>query len=170
MFLNQVFKKTSIFKELVSAKSSNNYPIVLTGLNPALKALVLASEEEKATLITADAAESHILYNELLALGKNALILEARDFNLRSTTSYSKEYEHKRINTLSKVIDGDFDLLILDTECLTQRCISKKELSENKIVLNINEEYNLQELLEKLLVMGYSKAGQIEGTGQFSNR
>ena len=170
MFLNKVFTQTSLSKELTAAKNEGAYPIALTGLNPTLKGLIIASEDNKATLVTADAAESNMLYNELIALGKKAVILEARDFNLRSNAVYSKEYEHKRINTLSKVIDGDFDILVLDTECLTQRCISKEELSQNKIYLKKDNEYSLTLLQEQLVAMGYTRSSQIEGAGQFSNR
>ncbi len=170
MFLNSVFKQTGIFKEIEGALKSNSFPINLTGLNPTLKALIIAAEESSCTVVTADAAESNLLYRELKSLGKNAVILEARDFNLRGTATYSKEYEHKRINTLSKVIDGDFDVLLLDTECLTQRCISKSELTHNKIVLKVNEDSVLEDLIEQLISMGYIKAGQVEGPGQFSKR
>ena len=169
MFLNSVFKQTSLFKELDNAKKDKQFPFVLTGLNPTLKALIVASEE-KATVITAEASESHVLLNELIALGKKAVVLEARDFHLRSVDGYSKEYEHKRIDTLSKVIDGDFDVLLLDTECLTQRCISRVELSNNRITLKVNEETSLTSLIEQLSLMGYTKALQVEGKGQFSNR
>ena len=169
MFLNSIFQQTSLFNELTNAKNKNQYPIVLTGLNPTLKAFIIACEE-KATVITADAAESYALYNELVLLGKRAVVLEARDFNLRSVDGYSKEYEHKRIDTLSKVIDGDFDVLLLDAECLTERCISKTELTNNRVTLKVNEDYSLEELLNTLVQMGYTKALQVEGKGQFSNR
>ena len=63
MFLNSIFQQTSLFKDISNAKKDKQFPLVLTGLNPTLKALIVAGEE-KATVITADAAESHVLLKE----------------------------------------------------------------------------------------------------------
>ena len=169
MFFNEVFKKTRIFKEWTENKNKNNFPVYINGVSQTVKALLI-SQEKNATVITADAAESYKLQQELFALNKDAVVLEARDFNIRNVSGYSKEYEHKRINTLSKVVDGDFDVLIVDAEALTEKCISKDELIKNKTVFSVNKEYNHNEILEKLILMGYVKTEQIEGCGQFSKR
>lgn len=59
-------------------------------------------------LITHDEATAAELCGDINALGLKCLNFPARDLCIGDLSGYSKEYEHKRIDTLSAVADGAF--------------------------------------------------------------
>ncbi|MBR2044489.1 MAG: transcription-repair coupling factor [Clostridia bacterium] len=173
-FLNSIIRRDSAFNSLTSAIDAGAVPAVCTGLSGIHKALVIASAksgiESKVTVITSGEAEAHSLYSDLQALGVNALYFPSRDYRFMGVISESREYEHKRINTLSAVADGDFDVLVLAVDAAIQYAIPKRSLAENSFTLNSGDTYDTQKLCQRLVAAGYVRSEMVEGAGQFAIR
>ena len=83
---------------------------------------------------------------------------------------YSKEYEHKRIDTLSRVLDGAFDMLVLSVEAAIQYTVPPKVLIDNIITITSADTIDVAKLCDCLVNAGYVRSELCEGVGQFAVR
>ena len=173
-YLGNVITRTKGYNEILGDVMANRLPIEANGLSGVHKALVISAllkqTEKKGVLIVPDEADAVRLAEDTVPLGINTLIFPAKDLFLGSVSAASKEYEHKRIDTLSKLLDGAFDLLILPAEAATQHTVSPKALSENRIKLALGDTVLLSDICDKLLTSGYLRCELVEGAGQFALR
>ena len=173
-FLNSVIAKTSVFKKLVSLEKSGKLPLEVSGLSDIHKALMLSafvSETKKQIiLITPDEASASNLYDDLVSLGVKAGILPSRDYAIGGFQGYSKEYEHKRIYTLSKILEGSFDVVLLSVESAMQIVPPQRILKENCLRFKTADTLPTDSIISSLLTAGYVRSDLVEGVGQFSVR
>ena len=173
-FLKDVIKNDSDFLSLISNVNSDKLPAVCTGLCGIYKAVNIAvlSEEVKKpiTVITSGEAEAYALYNDLISLGVNALYYPLRDLSLVGTYGESREYEHKRIHTLSAVVGGDFSVLVMSVDAATEPSIPKEKLINGTFKISVGKSFDLADLTERLIDAGYVRSEMVEGMGQFALR
>ena len=173
-FLNSVIRRTKGYKTLFGGVMKGSLPIEANGLSGVHKALIISAllrdTEQKGILITPDEAEATRLMEDLDALGIKALLFPSRELFLGNLSSASKEYEHSRINTLSKLLDGAFDLLCLSAEAATQFTIPPQNLTKNTTQIKVGQTVEISHLVNLLLSAGYSRCDMVEGVGQFALR
>ncbi len=173
-FLNSVISRTKGYNSILNAVMANRLPIEANGLSGVHKALILSAlskqTERKIILITPDEAEATRLSDDLEVMGIKTLLFPSRDLLLGNITAVSKEYEHKRIDTLSKLLDGAFDLLCLSAEAATQYTLQKDVLKASTLSLRVGDTVELSELTAALISAGYTRCELVEGTGQFALR
>ena len=173
-FLSTVIAKTKGYKTLLNAVMAKRMPLEANGLSDVHKALIIATllrdTERKAVLITPDEADAVRIADDLGALGINALMMPSRDLFLGNITAVSKEYEHKRIDTLSKLLDGAFDLLCISAEAATQYTMARETLRCSSFTLTVGDTADLGELSARLVSGGFFRCEQVEGVGQFAVR
>ncbi len=173
-FLTSIIGRTKGYGTLLNAVMAGRLPIEANGLSGVHKALIISAllkdTERKGVLITPDEAEATRISEDLSSLGINALLLPARDLFIGNVSAVSKEYEHKRIDTLSKLLDGAFDLLCLSADAATQYTLSPDAVKKGSISLSVGDTAELSNLTDTLLTAGYKRCEQVEGTGQFALR
>ncbi len=149
-------------------------PTVCTGLSLIHKAVllkaVLSHTKRRLTVVTHDEASATELAEDAKALGVNAVTFPLRDYCIGDFSGYSKEYEHKRTDTLSKLLDGDFELLCVSAQSACQLTVPPEILTRARFSISCGESYELTDLTEKLLNAGYVRSEICEGRGQFSVR
>ena len=121
-------------------------------------------------LITHDEATAAELCGDINALGLKCLNFPARDLCIGDLSGYSKEYEHKRIDTLSAVADGAFDLLTISLDAAVQYTVKPDVLKGSRFTLKTGDSTDTSELAERLINAGYTRSQLCEGSGQFSVR
>jgi len=173
-FLNSVIRRTKGYKTLIGGVMKGSLPIEANGLSGISKALIISAllrdTEQKGILITPDEAEATRLMEDLTALGINALLFPSRELFLGNLSSASKEYEHNRINTLSKLLDGAFDLLCLSAEAATQFTMLPENLTKNTTEIKLGQTVEIADFINLLLSAGYTRCDMVEGIGQFALR
>ncbi len=173
-FLIGKLKETNDFDALTKAVNNRTYPIAITGVSHiqrVILATALAVENGiKPLIITAGEAENERVCEDLEALGLSVAVFPSRDFVFKSNISRSREYEHKRIGTLSKLLEGAFDVCVLSSEAATSVTLPPEKLIERSFILTLGQEYDQTELINRLVAGGYTRAEQVEGAGQFSCR
>lgn len=173
-FIRQIINQNAEYKQLIADLKNGSLPIALSGLSHIHKAVIAAAMTSdgvgKTVIITPDEAVASQMLSDLSALGKNAVGFPARDFCFGETLSHSKEYEHIRIDTLSKLLDGAFELLVLSAEAAIQYTMPKEFLQKNTFTLKMGAEISIEELKTRLAGAGYKAVSLTEGKGQFSVR
>lgn len=172
--INEVLKKDPDYLSLLNEAERGRLPIVCTGLSLIHKAIIAASLREhtgkRVVLITHDEATAAELCGDINALGLKCLNFPARDLCIGDLSGYSKEYEHKRIDTLSAVADGAFDLLTISLDAAVQYTVKPEVLKGSRFTLKTGDSADTSELAEKLINAGYTRSQLCEGSGQFSVR
>ncbi len=172
--LFDILKNEPDYVRLLRSAQNSNLPIAASGLSNVHKALVSAALNthlsKKILLVTSDEQTAVSLKGDLESMGLNCLVFYSRDYNTERVTGYSKEYEHKRIDTLSRVLDGAFDVLLVPICAAVQYTLPPNILIQNTITINSDDSIDITSFCENLVNAGYVRSELCEGVGQFAVR
>ncbi len=172
-FLSSVLLKTEECKKLVHSINRGFTPAVCSGLPPICRAALIAAVVDsgyRAAVICPDEAEANRLCEDIAALGIKTGLLPARDLNCGRGVSSSKEWEHKRLHTLSALADGVLPVCAGSAEAFSLCTLPPKRLKESTFTVKSGDLISPEELSERLLSAGYTRCGQVEGAAQFAVR
>lgn len=173
-FLDDILFSEHEYALMLSDVKKGRLPLVATGLSTVHKAAVISALRshtgQKIVVITPDEATANQLTDDLKSMLNDAVYFPYRDYCLADITGYSKEYEHKRTDTLSKLLDGAFDLLVMSVDAALQYTTPPVILKKANFCLKSGDSISTAELTERLLLGGYSRTDICEGTGQFAIR
>ena len=107
-FLKAGMHKLPEYMQLRQAVESNALPAVATGLSGIHKATIINAlvqdTNKTALLLASDEAEAQRICQDLTSMGLRSFIYPTRDFTFRNVESASREYEHQRIQVLSRIL------------------------------------------------------------------
>ncbi|MBQ3150615.1 MAG: transcription-repair coupling factor [Clostridia bacterium] len=171
---SEIINNSRQFDTVLSAMRNTRLPMGVLGLSHIHKAhLVLSSCEiigKKGVVITPDEMQATRLTEDLCGLGANAYHYPARDFILRPTEGSSREYEHMRLRTLGRMAKNDYDVVVCSVEAALQLTMPKDEYIKRSFLINVGDDFPVDELKMSLIRAGYTPSSQVEGEGQFSSR
>ena len=149
-------------------------PIFLLGLTDLSKSYIPATTlkliKKPICIITYNEIEAKELLNYCHFFSKEVVIFPKKEITTYEVEAQSKDLLYKRIETLNKMYKNEAEIVILPIEAIMQPIISKSVLYENILKFEISKTYNLEEIKEKLVKLGYERCDLIEGRGQFSIR
>ncbi len=173
-FLSESLGSTESFGKILTAVKNEKYPIALSGISHIQRVLLSAvlqqENSQKLLIITAGDSESERTIEDLTALGITCVYYPAREYSFRSGVTVSHEYEHKRLGALSRVLTGEFDVLVASADAAVSATVPVKVLRNRRFKLKTAEEISVQDIISRLVAGGYSRAEQVDGAGQFSAR
>ena len=163
------------FQQLTAALDNGISPVAVSGLSPIHRACFAAAlwrqSERPVVLFCADDAECQRMAADLKALtGEEIWTLPAREFTFHNAAVVSRQWEHRRLETLWALSQGEVSFLVAPAQALLQRAMPPELLSKASRVLKMGETYDLNELTQVLTTAGYSRCEQVEGVGQFALR
>lgn len=170
----EIAKKIPEFLSLTGAVRKERLPCGATGLSHIHKAHMISSMcsclMRHALVIVPDEAEATKMCSDMQGFGIRAFVYPARDFSFRTDETASREYEHKRLKILGKMLTGDYDAVVLSAEAALQFTIPPAALMNNSFSVSVGEEWEISELINTLLRCGYTNSEQVDGAGQFAAR
>lgn len=173
-FITEALKGTSEYKELFSAFKNGRTPAIVTGVSGIHKCTVLYSLikelQKTAVILSADDGECLRFWEDLSSMGLRVAIYPLRDFSLRDTAGNSHEYERQRLDVLNRFIGRELDVVIATVDAALQYTIPREDLVKRGKKLKAGDETTIKDVLSALVLCGYQRDDQIEGTGQFSHR
>lgn len=175
VILEELIKQQK-FKEYIKTLNEKISPIKISGLSDVGKIEFIAGTIEKYKNQIAI-----ITYNEIQA--KNIIkdlsnFIETDDidfFPKREIVSYdfdaeSKDLPFERIQVLNKLQNNKSKIIVTTIEALMQKMIASKTLYKNIFSVKVGEIHNLQEIKEKLILLGYERCDLVESRCSFSVR
>ena len=172
-FLSSVIAETEDCKKLSHSIEQGFLPAVCTGLPPICRAALIAAIAEsgkRAAVICPDEAEANRLREDLIALGLDTRLLPARDLLPERGVLSSKEWEHKRLYTLSALADGVLPVCVGSAESFSLFTSPPERLRRSTFTLKSGDLLSPAELTDRLISAGYTRCGQVEGSAQFAVR
>lgn len=173
-FLNDILFSEREYSELLNGIQKSRLPIAATGLSAVHKAAVISAlhvhTKRKIAVITPDESTANTLSGDLNAMAVNCIDFPYRDYCLADISGYSKEYEHKRTDTLSKLLGGDFNVVTMSLDAALQYTTPPEILKKANFSLKVGQTVTTADLTERLILGGYTRCEICDGTGQFSLR
>ena len=174
-FFKNLLSKSRAYGELCDALYKNNTPISLSGVSDIHKAHIATA------LCEGNGASLLICRNEVLGrqfcsdinalLGKNeAVFFPERDLCFDISETSSRDDEQERLSALCRILEGEAGLIVAPVSAAMQFCPLPDELRKSCFTLKAGDTVSIDELTEKLILGGYIRRAQIDGTGQFSVR
>ena len=171
---SEILRDSPEFKTILACVRQTRLPMGVLGLSHIHKAHLTLSLVQKlgrkAILIAPDEAQCTRFVEDLTGMGLRAYLFPARDLNLRTAESASREYEHMRLRVLEHMRTGSYDVIVCAAEAALQLTMPPGEFTCRCFTLRADEEFPLEKLRASLLLAGYTPAQQVEGEGQFSVR
>lgn len=167
------FNKSAEFKDLSRSVDKGNSPVGVIGISDVAKCMLIHSlcqKGEKAFIITPDEATAVKVKESLSQLQNGVLLYPARELTFVEVKGVSREFEHIRLGVLSKILQGSYTAVVMSAAAACQYTIPPEELKRRTFTISVNDEINIKELEEKLVLAGYTRFDQVEGTTQFAVR
>ena len=150
-------------------------PVIAHGLcDGALETFIAAAcgdLGENALIITPDEKTASKLHNALECFFESVLTYPKKDFVFMNMESANNPFECERLKTLDKVLNGNFGVVISTLDAALQFTLAPEKLRDSIINLKYGGGIgNLEELLRRLVGMGYKRAETVETMGRFTVR
>ncbi|MDH4222247.1 MAG: transcription-repair coupling factor, partial [candidate division Zixibacteria bacterium] len=169
-------KRSYSFSKIVKELEEGKRLISLTGLTGSGKSFLLAYIEKTLSLpllvITYHPEEAVKCFEDLQAfLGENKVLL----FPSLEILPYELQIPHSealgsRLFCLYSLLSGKNKVVVTPIRALLERTISKKELIDKIVELKIGDEFEMEELIRKISILGFNKFPQVEEVGTYSQR
>ena len=165
------FKK---FKSYINDVKSNITPIMLSGLTDAGKVhFAYATKfylDLPICIITYNEIQAKKIIKDLKLYEENVYYFPKREVLNFDYLAESKENIYNRIDCLNNIYNQNAKVVVTTIEAVEQPIIPKEILYKNILSLKVSDNYNLNDLKEKLMYLGYERYDLVESKGQFSVR
>ncbi|MBS3970360.1 MAG: transcription-repair coupling factor [Clostridia bacterium] len=123
-------------------------------------------------IITETLSDAKNMMYDLLNFFQNGEVdyLPPREIMLHGLYAKSYELTEERIKVLSRLVKGDIRCLILPIETLSQKMIPMDVFKNAHMEIKVGINYDHNELINKLVLLGYERVDLVQGSGQFSAR
>ncbi len=166
------FLKLDILKKCL--EDSKDSKITVLGLSDIAKSCIAGIVEEETKkhifLVTYNELQAQKLHKNIKYLNKNVTYIPKKDIVTYSYDAQNMDILYSRMEGLLKLYNNEAKLVVISIETLMQPIISKKVMKDSILKLMVANEYNIEEIKEKLVNLGYERYELVEGKGNFSIR
>lgn len=166
--------KSNKFIDLLKQVENKTSPISISGLTDVGMVHIISSINEfgkkPILIITYNEIQAKKIYNDISYFTDKVVLFPKKEIVTYDYVVESKDLPYKRIEALNEIKSKRNLIVVTTIESLIQQLPSKKLLYQNELNFKIGDSYNLEDLKQKLIKLGYSRCDLIEGRGQFSVR
>ena len=149
-------------------------PIQVTGVIYSQNAHLMAAVAEETNRPLLIVAENDIkarqIYENMYFFNKNIAVFDSRDLIFYSADVHSRETDTKRLNVLKKLINNEIQIVIVPCDAYFDKIIPPDMLKESVITITEGSVYNIDDIINRLIFMGYERVEAAESPAQFSLR
>lgn len=171
---SKIFEKSDEFLSLGKSIDPVGTPVGATGVSDAVKPHIIHSLSElnnnKALIIMPDEASAVKMSENLGAVQSGVLFYPAREFTFQEVAGVSHEFEHIRLGVLSKIISGNYSAVVCSVNAACQKTMPPNELKKRTLEIALNDTIDIEKIAAGLVLAGYSRFDQVDGTSQFAVR
>ncbi|MBE7015405.1 MAG: hypothetical protein E7417_01110, partial [Ruminococcaceae bacterium] len=151
-----------------AAIKKGEVPISVAGICESAMAHFVAetAKEKKALVITYSDMEAKQLWEDLCLYTDDASYFPSCEYIFFDIDAKDRHKEHRRLSALSK----GKGICVASLEAVLQFTLPAEFMKNNILEIAMDSEFDLEELCEKLVRMGYVREEEVSGKGQFSLR
>jgi transcription-repair coupling factor (superfamily II helicase) len=174
IYINQLLNLNS-YKNVLDNIKKMNSPISLHGLSEENISHISYGLNQhlnrQVLIITYDEIRAKKLVEDLKLFAKEDVeYFPAKQLVLYSIDAYSHEILNQRLKVLSRLIANDNIIVVTSIEAVLNKLMNQERFGKYYFTLKTGNLINLEDLIKKLIVMGYERVDMVEGKGQFSVR
>ena len=166
--------KTQKFIDLNNRIENKKSPIQILGLTDVGMLQIIGGinefDKKPICIITYNEIQAKKIYEDIKYFTDKVVLFPKKEIVTYDYIAESKDLPYERIETLDKIISKKNLIVVTTIEAVIQNIPAKETLYKNEIEFKIGETYNLEEIKQRLVKLGYSRYDLIEGKGQFSVR
>lgn len=161
-----------MIENLFDFKIENEYKVSITDNEVYTQFLLYMffSMNKSLVLVTPTLNEANRIYSNLSTSLKNVYIFPDDDYLTKRAIATSPELMYMRMRFLNNIEQDDKCILICHTNSYLKKLPLKSKLHEKNIKLEVSNSVNREELISKLLNIGYKRESLVTNTGEFSVR
>lgn len=125
---------------------------------------------QSALLITYSETRARELCQDMSFFRKNTFFYPAKDILFYSADVHSKEIIRNRFQIMNALLAGERPVIVLSAEALLDRLLPREIFERYLLELRPGDAIEPEDLIQKLLLLGYERTELVEGTGQFAVR
>ncbi|MBC8537085.1 transcription-repair coupling factor [Feifania hominis] len=169
------YLKTPRVEAICDALGEGRVPVAVTGITGVQKLYLGFSLSVRLgrplLYLAAGDSEAAQAAEQLAALfGEGVCQFPYRDFNFARVDSLSHDWGNERIGALSAIAQGQVRAVVTTPDALGQFTLGRGLLDELGFTLGYDTPHEIEDVVERLVALGYRRAELIEGTGQFARR
>ncbi len=172
--LIEMLSNSKKFKEYLKLIENKKSPVMLTGLTDVSKVYFAYGTRQysksKICIITYNEIQARKLVKDIAYFTDKVVFIPKREIVTYDYVAESKDLPYERIEALNKVYNNKVDIVVTTIEALMQKILPKEVLYKNILNFKVGKTYNLEQIKEKLVSLGYIRCDLIEAKGQFSKR
>lgn len=165
------FKK---FNDYISNVKDNTSPIMLSGLTDSGKVHFAYSTyfyaEKPICIITYNELQAKKIIRNLEYFENNINYFPKKEILAYDYLAESKDITYSRIACLNEIHKKQAKIIVTTIEALSQKIIPEDVLYKNILELKIGDVINLEEIKQKLVLLGYERQDVVENKSEFSVR
>ncbi len=159
------------YSEKVSALVKKGISFAVSGITNCAKLVILAQliiKEKKKAVFTVETEQNALKFqNDLKKLFNiDAVIFPYQDGSIYDTNSKNLYKYAKQINILTT----ENNVIIIPQKALFEKFPNKEFFEKNNIKIKINEDINVEDIIRKLIKLGYKRKTLVADIGEFSVR
>lgn len=172
--LIDLLKNSKVYTDLLESMNKDGN-VQLNGLMPASKShfaySIYANTEKQMLYIANTEYEAKKIYDELNIYMKGKVdFLSSNDILFYSLDARDRKADARKLKTYMSLFKNDKIIVVTYVEAISRKYIPKKMLIENIFNLRIGQSIDIDDLIKKLIYLGYQRVSKVEGFGQFSVR
>ena len=162
------------FKSYIEDIKKNVSPMMLSGLTDQGKLhLAYATKfytERPICIITYNEMQAKKLVDDLKYFSKNIKYFPKREILAYDYISESKDILFDRISCLNSIYENKAPIVVTTIEAVLQKIVPMDVLYKSIFTLKIGDSINLEDIKQKLVMLGYERCDIVEARGQFGIR
>jgi transcription-repair coupling factor (superfamily II helicase) len=174
--LIQAFSADPELQSIVSGVRSGMREQLLSGLSGSSRQVMLAAlyEELKQPLfiVTHNMFSAQKIFEDMIEClpGDKVLLFPSQELLAAETAVASPEMLAQRIDSLTKLAAGFHGVVIVPYAGMRRILPHKNEIAEARIPIHVGQQVVLDELISRMVGLGYERVERVEGKGEMSVR
>ncbi len=166
--------KNSKFIELLKNIEQKQSPVAISGLNDVgmvqIGTAINEFGKKPICILTYNEIQAKKIYENIKYFTEKVVLFPKKEIVTYNYVAESKDIPYQRIEALNEISTKKNLIVVTTIEAVMQKLPAKKSLYKNELKFKVGETYNLEEIKQKLVHLGYTRCDLIEGRGQFSVR
>jgi transcription-repair coupling factor (superfamily II helicase) len=174
VFINEI-RKIKAYDEIQDSINRLESPIQIGGTIDSQISHIVSSlyelNKKKCLIITHSQIKAKEIVEDLkFFIDKNVNLIPNKEILFYNYDAHSHENLEERLKALISINKDEPSILVSSIEGLLYRLIPREEFNKNIFSLEYGQIIERNEIIKKLLSLGYEQASMVEGKGQFSLR
>lgn len=171
-----ILKSLRSYNNVINNIEKKELPLVIKGVLSSAKSYLISSicKNLKTTgiIIVSNELEVKNMYIDISSVCNNINVnkFNSKDIFYYTSEASSIELMENRIKVINNLSYNKKNIVILSADALLDKIVSKKQFKSMIFKLNVGQENDFDEVIKKLVEIGYDRVDQVESKGEFSVR